>query len=258
MKLKKLKLKLKHKLPIGNFDNFSFNKLVKRFNLLFPDNTRAVFCGPSNCGKTNAVVAIILHINGKAFMALYNFSKSHNQPKYELLEVVFDGLDEVPYFKYNNNAEIMHPNEVIPYSLMLFDDIQCEKQHNVRSYFSMGRHNSVSVFYLCQSYSKIPKQLIRDNINFLGVFRQDDMNLKHIYDDHVNPDMSFNNFKILCYKVWNHEKHSFLVIDKESEIDNGRYRRNIDHFININEINNEANKKTRKNKLKRNYQGKII
>ena len=53
----------------------------------------------------------------------------------------------------------------------------------------MGRHRLIDCFYLCQTYAQIPKHLIRDNLNFLVLFRQDEMNLKHIYGDHVNTDM---------------------------------------------------------------------
>ena len=66
---------------------------------------------------------------------------------------------------------------------MVFDDIACEKQDSVRAYFSMARHKNVNCFYLCQSYAKVPKHSIRDNFNLLAIFCQDDVNLKHIYDD---------------------------------------------------------------------------
>ena len=65
----------------------------------------------------------------------------------------------------------------------------------MRDYFSMGRHNSIDCFYLSQTYAHIPKHLIRDNTNFIILFKQDETNLRHVYDDHVNKDMSFNEFK---------------------------------------------------------------
>ena len=66
----------------------------------------------------------------------------------------------------------------------------------------MGRHKNIDVFYLMQMYSKIPKQLIRDNCNFIILFEMDTMNLKHAYDDYVNYDMPFHVFKNLCRKSW--------------------------------------------------------
>ncbi|KAL7298968.1 hypothetical protein TKK_0008068 [Trichogramma kaykai] len=59
----------------------------------------------------------------------------------------------------------------------------------------MGRHKNVDSFYLCQSYAHVPKHLVRDNVNLLVIFRQDDVDLRHIYNDHVNTDMSYPVFK---------------------------------------------------------------
>ena len=41
-----------HKLPVVNLDSLvqhQQEKKIKRHGSLFPDNIRAVFCGPSNC-----------------------------------------------------------------------------------------------------------------------------------------------------------------------------------------------------------------
>ena len=85
----------------------------------------------------------------------------------------------------------------------------------------MGRHRNVDCFYLCQSYAHVPKHLVRDNINLLAVFRMDEVNLKHIYDDHVNTDMPHIRFKELCGKCWGADNYGFLVIDKKRSLNNG-------------------------------------
>ena len=45
--------------------------------------------------------------------------------------------------------------------------------------------------------------------------RKAEVNLKHIYDDHVNTDMTYVQFKELCSKCWRHDKHVFVVINKD-------------------------------------------
>ena len=114
---------------------------------------------------------------------------------------------------------------------MIFDDIACGKQDCLKALFCMGRHESVDSFYLCQSYAQVPKHLVRDNVNFLTIFRQDEMNLKHIYNDHVNTDMSFENFEKLCLQCWQDGEHGFVVVDKTSDIKNGRFRRGFDQYL---------------------------
>lgn len=94
----------------------------------------------------------------------------------------------------------------------------------------MGRHNNIDSFYLTQTYSKVPKKQIRDNCNLLIVLRQDLTNLKHIYDDHVNTDFSFEKFKDVCNYCWRN-RYGFLVIDKDGELKNGRYRYGFHSYI---------------------------
>ena len=75
--------------------------------------------------------------------------------------------------------------------------------------------------------------MVRDNANFFVLFRQDERNLKLIYNDHVNTDMDFLKFRTICSTCWHTDKYGFLVIDKDSDINNGRYRRGFDCYINI-------------------------
>ena len=222
------------KLPVANFDKFTLDwkREEKRHGNLLPNSVRAIFCGPSNCGKTNALLTLLTHPNGLRFENIYIYSKSLNQPKYRFLEKVLQSVNDIKYFPFNEHGEVVQPNEAQPNSIIVFDDVACDKQDNIRAFFSMGRHRLIDCFYLCQTYARIPKHLIRDNVNFLVLFKQDEMNLKHIYDDHVNTDMSFSKFKELCSACWDN-KYGFLVIDKDNEINQGRYRKCFDCFINL-------------------------
>jgi len=73
------------------------------------------------------------------------------------------------------------------------------------------------------SASIAPEKYIRDNANLLILFKQDGTNLKRVYNDHVNTDMSYEDFSELCRNCWQ-KKYEFLVIDKVSALINGRYR----------------------------------
>lgn len=221
------------KLPVENFD-VGAEKTIKRHGELLPSSIRAIFSGPSGCGKTNSLMTLITHPNGLRFENLYVYSKSLNQPKYKYLEKLLGGVDGVNYYPCSEHESVVPTDNVLPNSVFVFDDVACEKQNNMRAYFCMGRHKNVDCFYLCQSYAQVSKHLIRDNVNLLVVFRQDEVNLKHVYDDHVTTDMSFNRFKELCRVCWGKGKYGFLVIDKDRPINEGRYRKGFDQFaINI-------------------------
>ena len=220
------------KLPVENIDDCAEKKRIKqRHSSLLPNTIRAVFCGPSNCGKTNALISLIKNENGLYFQNIYLYSKSLNQPKYRYLEKLLEPVEEIGFYQYHDCEQVLSPSEAKPNSLMIFDDIACEKQNHLKAYFCMGRHKDVDSFYLCQSYAQVSKHLVRDNINFMVIFRQDEMNLHHIYKDHVNTDMSYEKFKNLCINCWKDDDHGFLVIDKDSKLDHGRYRMGFDKFI---------------------------
>lgn len=222
------------KLSVTNFDNVveKSGRKVKRHGELLPNSVRAVFCGPSNCGKTNALLTLITHPNGLRFENVYIYSKSLKQEKYKFLRQVLESVEDVQFFPFQDHEEVVAPNNANPNSIIVFDDVACEKQDNIRAFFSMGRHENIDCFYLCQTYARIPKHLVRDNTNLLVLFKQDEMNLRHAYDDHVNTDMSYAHFKDLCAACWKC-KYAFLVIDKDSALNEGRYRRGFDCFISI-------------------------
>jgi len=59
--------------------------------------------------------------------------------------------------------------------------------------------------------------MIRDNANLLILFKQNYINLKHVYNDHMKTDMSYDEFCLLCRDCWQ-KKYGFLVIDKDSAL----------------------------------------
>lgn len=225
-------LKQRNKLAIVDLDRlFSAKNTVGKHGNLLPDSIRCIVCGPSNCGKTNVLLNLLFSPQGLFFDNIYIYSKSLHQEKYRFLECVLRKIPEIGYFPFTEQEQVPFPNEIKPNSIVIFDDVACETQSNIKHYFAMGRHNGLDVFYICQTYSVIPKQLVRDNANLIIVFKQDERNLYHIYKDHVNTDMRFDKFKEICFKVWKQGKNNFIVIDKDRELNKGRYRSGFDIFI---------------------------
>lgn len=221
----------KVKLKIENHDDRSQNEISKH-GVLFPKTIRCLIVGPSNCGKTNVMVSLIEHPNGLKFENIYLYSKSAHQPKYAYVEKLLKPIKGIAFESFNNNDEIIPPVQAKSNSIFIFDDVICDKQNIIREYFCMGRHSQVDCFYLSQSYAKIPKNLIRENANIIILFKQDEMSLRHAYTDHVGTDCSFNKFKELCSFCWQ-KPFNFIMICKDNEINNGRYRKGFDEFITL-------------------------
>jgi hypothetical protein len=216
---------------VANCDDRSMggNAERRRHGAMLPTTVRAIVCGPSNCGKTNVLISLLESPHGVRFENVYVYSKSLQQPKYRYLDNLLSSIDEIGYFTFSNSSDVVPPSEALPNSIIVFDDVACDKQDVVREYFAMGRHSSIDCFYLCQTYARIPKHLIRDNANLLILFKQDGTNLKHVYNDHVNTDMSYDEFCGLCRDCWR-QKYGFVVIDKDSMLNNGRYRKGFNEF----------------------------
>ncbi|KAE9521429.1 hypothetical protein AGLY_018168 [Aphis glycines] len=172
------------KLNIDNVDTQSIKK-PSRHGPLLPDTIRAILVGPSGS----------------------------------------DGIKGVNFIIFSKGEQVIKPNLALKNSIFIFDDVILDNQSPIREFFTMGRHSGASsIFYLAQTYSKIPKQLVRDNSNFLIILKQDDKNLHHIFNDHSSADMNFLEFRKISHLCWNHNDYGFLVIDKTREMGKGRYR----------------------------------
>lgn len=228
-------IKQRTSLPIKNVeDSFQLtNHKVERHSKLLPNTIRCITCGPSNCGKTNVIISLIENPNGLRFENIYVYSKTLNQNKYKYLKSILEPIKGLGYHTFAVNDDVIPPTKAKCNSVIIFDDVICDKQNNVKEYFCMGRHRNIDCFYLAQTYTSIPKHLIRDNANLIILFKQDETNLKHIFKDYaIGSDMKFDIFHDICNKCW-FEKYGFLVIDTDSEFNNGRYRRGFDQFIHL-------------------------
>lgn len=215
----------KQRLPIANI--LSDEHKTNSHGSLLPERIRAIICGPSGCGKTNVLLSLLLHRNGLKFKNIYLFGKTLHQPKYRYLQAVLERTPEIGFYTSADSNEL--PENIEGHSVIIFDDMTLEDQNNIRRFFSYGRHNDLDCFYLTQSYVCIPRHLIRCNVNFLILFKQDELNLRHIYEEHISSTgLSFSTFKSICSLCWK-EPYGFLVIDMENG--HGRFRKGFDTFI---------------------------
>lgn len=224
-------------IPVRNVDDSirgeKKNKKIIHHSPLLPNTIRSIICGRSNCGKTNALISLIENPNGLRFQNVYIYSRTLDQDKYKYLERLLTSIKGVGFYKFSSCEQVIQPEKAKRNSIFIFDDVVCDKQDAIKAYFCMGRHRAIDCFYLTQTYTRLPKHLIRDNANFIILFKQDELNLRHVYDDYsIACDMTFNQFREMCNRCWR-EKYGFVVIDLESEPNEGRYRKNFDNFIRI-------------------------
>ena len=215
-----------------------YNEMSTRFNSqLLPRSIRGLLIGKSSSGKTCLLLNFLLRPGWLDYNTLQVFGKSLFQPEYRIIKKAFEEkLPKESIIRlFENQDEIMALNlspasiveemaknvdkpadiecsffetsDDVPdprdlnsskKNLMIFDDLQLEKQSKCETYYIRGRHSNVDCFYLAQNYFKLPRQTVRENANFICLFRQDQKNINHIYNDHVSTDMSIQEFRKLC------------------------------------------------------------
>jgi hypothetical protein len=203
-------------------------------SILFPKNIYAVIAGSTGCGKTNLMINLLRKARLLNYDHVYVYSSTLHQPAYEYLRQFYRDLERLIFDNENHvvkiahffdaDTEIMNPSELDMNKnhIMIFDDVMNHDQSVIKDYFCRGRHNSIDVFYLCQSLHKIAKHCIRENANIFILFRQDDKTLKYFHETHISGDMDFTEFKQFCDGAWS-KKHGFVVINIWDEAYCGRY-----------------------------------
>lgn len=200
-------------------------------NPLLPDSLRVGCLGKSNSGKSSLVLALLEHPNGIKFQNIYLLSKTVHQPQYQRFKQIMDTIPFMRFYYFNSTNEFPEYSNITPYSVCIFDDIGCEKGQNViKNIFSYGRHKHLSCFYLSQSYTKIPKTLVRDNLNLIILFQTDFKNLKHVHQEFA-AEISFSDLIKMCRLAWK-QPYGFLVIAPD-DYKNGKYRIGFDRFITL-------------------------
>ena len=92
------------------------------------------------------------------------------------------------------------PEEIGKGSVIIFDDMLTEKQDKIANFFLRGRHRDISCFFLSQAYNKIPKKSgIRENFNFLVLFKQDLVNLRQISTSRIRNRVKFRRISTHVY-----------------------------------------------------------
>jgi hypothetical protein len=210
-------------------------------SIIYPKNIFCVIAGSTGSGKTNLMLNLLKKEKLLNYNHVYVYSSTLYQPAYEYLKEYYTTLEKIilhntdlvvkiAYF-FDADDEILNPSKLDKSKnhIMIFDDVMLKDQSVIKDYFCRGRHNNVSVFYLCQSLHKIAKHCIRENANMFILFKQDDKTLKYFHETHISGDMEFTEFKRFCDRAWS-RKHGFVVINIWDEAYCGRYWSNYDNI----------------------------
>ena len=168
------------------------------------ENHRHVVIGPCNVGKTYYMLKVLEKKGNKR--PIHKITRSPGQyPNYKLSNEI------KPINKYKG-------------SVVIFDDMLGSRNcFQIDEFFTRGRHESLDVYYISQSYFALPRQSIRNNSDRLILFQQTLRDVQSMFYDIGAYDMNYDEFKQMCHKAWD-EKYDYLCIDMTKNKNDGKYR----------------------------------
>jgi esterase/lipase superfamily enzyme len=190
------------------------NKYFKNTNINLP--ARIGLIGATGSGKTNILLnfltrtpdtftkIIIVH---KLDEKLYDFLKKQLEDQI----IFYKGLDQLPRF---NDLDLTDKDRL----LMIFDDVVNDskkiQEDIILEYFLLGRKvkGGITMFYLSQSYYKIPKSIREQMSTLLIVKLRDNRDIKTIIN---NNTLGIDDTETINY-LYNEatkNKGDFLKID---------------------------------------------
>ena len=168
------------------------------------ENHACVVIGPRNVGKTYYMLKMLEKRGNKT--SIHILSRSLNQ-----------------YPNYKTSAEIKPINKYKG-SVVKFDDmLGARNSSQIDEFFTRGRHEDITVFYISQSCFALPRQSIRNNSDRLVLFKQTLRDVQSMYYDIGAYDMKYDEFKEMCHKAWC-ERFNYLCIDMTKNRNEGKYR----------------------------------
>ena len=99
------------------------------------------------------------------------------------------------YSNFKTSTEIKPINNYKG-SVIIFDDmLGARNSSQIDEFFTRGRHEYLTIFYISQSYFALPRQSIRNTSDRLILFKQTLRDVQGMYFDIGDYDMKYERFK---------------------------------------------------------------
>lgn len=222
---------LKNKIPVLKLPKFSVdNELDSKLNeypitSLMNKSNFTLFLGKAGSGKSSLLISflqtpslfkkvyhnIFLFMPSNSRASIRNGFFDNNLPEEQIFDDVnLENLQSV-YDKAQEDArEDLN-------TLLIFDDVQKyfkgENEKLLLHIINNRRHSRISIWFACQTYGSIPKQ-VRQGLTNLFIFKVNKVEMENIFTECIEQHKkSFLEILNLVYD----KSHNFLFLDTNSQ-----------------------------------------
>ena len=206
---------------------------------------RKLIIGPSGSTKNNALLNLIQKQNDDSLIdKIYLYAKDLSEPKYQLLierrenAGIKNYTGPSTFIEYSNTMGDVY-NSIDDYNpkrkrkiLIVFDDMIADIMTNkkfqaiIKDLFIRCRKLSISLLFIPQSYSGVPKEAKLNSTHYVIIKINNRRELQSIAVNQSD-DIGYNDF-LKIYRNCTKEPYSFFTIDATLPPDNSmRFRKNF-------------------------------
>jgi len=215
--------------------NLSKNKKPKNWKQHHIHHNSHILCiGATGTGKTNTLMNYILRSSGEFKQIIIFTGSTTEEPLYKaLLEnnnnvEIYNDIDEMPSLD-SFDEENMDKNK----KLIIWDDfinLTPKELKKIFKYIVSSRKYGCSNFLMSQSYTSVPKIIVR-NVNYIILFKiNDNISIDNIIRNHNLTNIDKDLFKEV-YRLSTQQPLDFILLDFKSNDEKDRIRYNFLNFL---------------------------
>ena len=195
---------------------------------------RLLVCGSTGCGKTNAVVDLLMRYI--PWQVLWVYAK-HMGEAWQSLQAKVEAREKRlkrPISFWETSLENAVPVDTLSptnRNVVVFDDFIMDREHQptIADYFVRGRHRNCSLVYITQSYYDVPK-IVRNNCSHYMIFRgYNGSDETHLWKD-LGSGMRKDEFAEYLREA-TRRPHGFAFIDTDPARPELRWRIGFDRLV---------------------------
>ena len=197
---------------IGKGNNYITNNV---FCLSHPTNSLIV--GKTNSGKSNILMNLIAQncIYEKIYIYINNMDDKYTWLKNKLKRDVHIVINEINFSDIDKKY----------INLVVFDDLVFSNK-KISTCFTQSRKSNVSCIFISHRYFTVDR-LLGNNLDYIIFTKLDKREIMMIYND-ISLDITLKQFQDINNDL---KKYDFIIIDKYSENDFMKIRKNFNQIL---------------------------